>query len=185
MPCPAGPRRTISAFSRSAGRVMLLAFGGLAVSGVVRAGAAETREIDLAYDSVMNMVRPELHDGIMVHHDLHITISGDNPLGEHRDRSTGTYADANATSQVLGDSDARPGYVSWKAMPDRRFVRVENDPQSVRAMTVTLLRGNACRLDVVDQLKAGFSEYAFVRISTHTMGYFSDYRVTHTSCRIR
>ena len=51
-------------------------------------------------------------------------------------------------------------------------------------MTVTLLPGNTCRLDVVDHLKPSFSEYAFLRISTHTIGYFSAYRVTRTSCTI-
>ena len=99
--------------------------------------------------------------------------------------AAGLYADANAMAQVLGELDARPGYVSWKAMPDGRFVRVENDPQSVRTMTLTLMAGNACRLDVVDRLKPGFNEYAFVRITPHTMGYFSDYRVVRTSCRVR
>jgi len=51
-------------------------------------------------------------------------------------------------------------------------------------MTVTLLPGNTCRLEVVDQLKPGFSEYAFLRISTHTIGYFPTYRVMRTSCTI-
>ena len=32
--------------------------------------------------------------------------------------------------------------------------------------------------------KPGFSEYAFLRISTHTIGYFSTYRVTRTSCTV-
>jgi hypothetical protein len=164
---------------------MLVGFGVLAVPGVPHVGAAETKEIDLTYDSTMNMVRPELHNGIMVHHDLHVTIAGGNQLAEHRDRSSGTYADANATTQVLGESGPRSDYVSWTVMPDGRFVRTENDPHSVRTMTVTLLPGNRCRLDVVDQLKPGFTDYAFMRITPHTMGYFSDYRVTHTSCWIR
>lgn len=181
MPGDARLRWRLAAF----GRMMLAGFGALTVSGVSHVSVAAAREIDLTYDSTMNMVRPELRNGILVHHDLHITISGDNQLREHRDRSSGSYADANQTTQVLGASGPRSDYVSWTAMPDGRFVRTENDPQSVRTMTVTLLPGNRCRLDVADRLKPGFSEYAFVRITPHTMGYFTDYRVVRTSCQIR
>ncbi len=52
-------------------------------------------------------------------------------------------------------------------------------------MTVTLLTDDTCRLDVVDHLKPGFTEYEFLRISTHTMAFFSTYRVASTSCKIR
>jgi hypothetical protein len=69
--------------------------------------------------------------------------------------------------------------------PDGRLVRVQNDPQSTRTMTVTFTPGNTCHLDVVDQLKPGFNEYAFLRITTHTLGYFSSYRVVRTTCAMR
>jgi hypothetical protein len=71
----------------------------------------------------------------------------------------------------------------WRTAPDGRLVRVQNDPQSTRTMTVTALPGNTCRLEIVDQLKP-VSANAFLRISTHTLGYFSTYRVTGTSCTI-
>jgi hypothetical protein len=45
-----------------------------------------------------------------------------------------------------------------------------------------MMPGNTCRLEVVDQVKPGFS--AFLRISTHTIGYFPTYRVTRTFCTI-
>ena len=133
----------------------------------------------------MDMVRPEVHPGIEVHHNLRVTVSGQNDLAEHRDRSTRPYGDRNAMVQVLGSSADESAYASWRVAPDGRLVRTQNDPQSTRTMTVTLLPGNTCRLDVVDQLKPGFGEYAFLRISTHTIGYFSTYRVVRTSCTIR
>ena len=46
-------------------------------------------------------------------------------------------------------------------------------------------RGYACLLEVEDRLKPGFSEYALLGITTHSLGYFSSYRVTRTSCTIR
>ena len=154
------------------------AFGALA--GI----AAANTVIDLAYDSVMDMVRPEVHPGIAVHHNLQVTVSGGGNLSEGRNRSAGPYQDRNAMTQVLSTSGDDAAYASWRTAPDGRLVRVQNDPQSTRTMTVTLLPGNTCRLEVVDQLKPGFSEYAFLRISTHTIGYFSTYRVTRTSCTI-
>jgi len=120
-----------------------------------------------------------------VHHSLQVTVSANNKLAEDRNRSTGPYRDQNAMTQVLASSGDESTYASWRVEPDGRLVRIQNDPQSTRTMTVTLMPGNTCHLDVVDQLKPGFSEYAFLRISTHTIGYFSTYRVVHTSCTIR
>ena len=155
-----------------------------AAFGALPGNAAANTVIDLAYDSVMDMVRPEVHPGIAVHHNLQITVSGGGNLSEGRNRSAGPYQDRNAMMQVLSSSGDDAAYASWRTVPDGRLVRVQNDPQSTRTMTVTLLPGNTCRLEVADQLKPGFSEYAFLRISTHTIGYFSTYRVTRTSCTI-
>jgi hypothetical protein len=156
----------------------LMAFGAL--PGI----AAANTVIDLTYDSVMDVVRPEVHHGIAVHHNLQITVSGAGNLSEGRNRSAGPYQDRNAMGQVLSSSGDDAAYASWRTAPDGRLVRVQNDPQSTRTMTVTLLPDNTCRLEVVEQLKPGFSEYAFLRISTHTIGYFSTYRVTRTSCTV-
>ena len=163
-------------------RLLVSVITAFAVFGALPGNAAANTVIDLTYDSVMDMVRPEVHPGIAVHHNLQVTVSGAGNLSEGRNRSAGPYQDRNAMMQVLSSSGDDAAYASWRAAPDGRLVRVQNDPQSIRTMTVTLLPGNTCRLEVVDQLKPGFSEYAFLRISTHTIGYFSTYRVTRTSC---
>ena len=163
---------------------LLAATAVLAVFGATGASAAQNTAIDLTYDSVMDMVRPEVHPHIVVHHNLHVTISGQGNLAEHRDRSAKQYSDQNAMAQVLSSSGDDAAYASWKVGPDGRLVRIEDDPQSTRTMTVTLLPDNKCRLEVVDQLKPGFTEWALLRISTHTLGYFSSYRVTNTSCSV-
>ena len=141
--------------------------------------------IDLTYDSVMNMVRPENIPGIKVHHNLHVTVSRDAILSESRDRSTGRYADRNAMAQVLENSSEGADGVSWHFAGEGRLVREQVFRQSTRTMTVTFLPGNACRLDVVDRLKPGFSEYEFLRLKVHEMGFYSSYAVTATSCRMR
>ena len=140
--------------------------------------------IDLTYDSVMDMVRPEQHPGIRVHHNLQIVFSG-RTVVENRDRNTKNLSDRNAMDQDLGGGEESATYVSWRVETNTRLVRTQRDPQSTRTMTVTLTPGNACHLEVTDKLNPGFSEYAFLRISTHTLGYFSSYRVIRTSCSIQ
>ncbi len=164
--------------------VLLVAIGALSASCPMPANAAETMVIDLTYDAVMDMVRPEVRPGLVVHHNLHIAVSGSGALSENRDRNIKEWEDRNATTQAPGNAGQGGAYVSWKVATDGRLVRTQNDPQSTRTMIVTLMPGNSCRLEVADQLKPGFTEYAFLRVSTHTLGYFSSYRVISTSCNI-
>jgi hypothetical protein len=140
--------------------------------------------IDLTYDSVMDMVRPEVHPGITVHHNLQMTLSDRNKVAESRDRSTRNASDTNAMRQVLGGSNDAGAYAVWHVVSKDKLERIQHDPQSTRTMMVTLTPPTSCRLDIRDELKPGFNEYAFLRITTHTMGYFSNYRVTNTSCSI-
>ena len=146
--------------------------------------AGGTTVIDLTYDSVMDMVRPEVHPGIAVHHNLQITLSERNKVAESRDRSTRNASDSNSMRQVLGGANDAGTYAVWHVVSKDRLERIQHDPQSTRTMAVTLTSPTTCRLDIRDELKPGFQDYAFLRISTHTLGYFSSYRVTSTSCSI-
>jgi hypothetical protein len=148
------------------------------------ATAADETTIDLTYDSVMDMVRPEVHPGIAVHHNLKIVLSGNNKVSESRNRNTKSYSDSNSAMQVLSSSGDDTSYSTWRVSPGNRLIRLQHDPQSTRTMTVTLVSGNSCHLEVVDHLKPGFQEYAFLRISVHALGYFTNYHVTSTSCSI-
>jgi len=163
-------------------RWLPMAVAALAAFGAAPAAAADKTVIDLTYDSVMDMVRPEIHPALFVHHDLHVTISGYAALSEQRDRSARQYSDRNAMMQVLDSKGDETSYASWKTQPDGSLQRIEHDPQSTRWFTVTFLPGNTCRLDIVNKLNPGFSEYKLLRISTHTYAYFSTYRVVATSC---
>lgn len=161
--------------------ITVIALGSLAAN---LAPTTSQFVIDLTYDSLMDMVRPEVHPNIRVHHNLHVTVANGGAT-EQRNRNTKQYFDRNAMSQVLDSTGDDSTYASWHTAPDGTLVREQNDPQSTRTMTVTLLPDNTCRLDVVDRLKPGFTEYEFLRISSHTMAFFSSYRVTDTSCKIR
>jgi hypothetical protein len=143
--------------------------------------AAEPIQIDLTYDSEMDMVRPENHPGIAVHHNLHISFVNGSGVTENRDRNAGRYQDKNSMTQA---SKEEGGYATWRVLSKDQLLRIQHDPQSTRTMTVTLTSANTCTLDVKDELKSGFTEYAFLRISTHSLGYFSRYRVLSTSCTI-
>ena len=173
--------------TRTANSLRSLLSGGAAAILTMLASAARGEGqtvIDLTYDSVMDMVRPEIHPGIVVHHNLQVILSDRNKVSETRDRSTHKLSDNNAMKQVLGSSGDAGNYASWHVVGKDQLIRVQRDPQSTRTMTVTLISPTTCRLDVTDALKPGFSEYAFLRISSHTLGYFSTYQVTSTSCTI-
>ena len=169
---------------RHAWRCPVLAGVVLFALGLAPPKASAAMTIDLTYDSVMDMVRPEQRPGILVHHNLQIVFSG-RTVVENRDRNTRNLYDRNATDQDLGGAEDPATYVSWRVETRARLVRTQRDPQSTRVMTVTLTPGNACHLDVVDTLSPGFTEYAFLRVASHALGYFSSYRVIRTSCSIR
>ena len=163
---------------------VLAAMSAAALMLSASARAEEPTRIDLTYDSVMDMVRPENLPGIKVHHNLHVRIANGSVLTEHRDRRTRQYADRNATAQVLEGTGEDEAGVSWRVVADGTLVRDQDFRQSTRTMTVTFLPGHACRLDVVDRLKPGFTEYEFLRLKVHEMGFCSRYTVIATSCRL-
>jgi hypothetical protein len=165
--------------------LLLVATTALLPLAATPAHAADQVVIDLTYDSLMDMVRPEARPNIRVHHNLHVTVARDSGLSEQRNRSTKQYYDKNAMAQVLDSIGDDSTYASWHTAADGTLVREQSDPHSTRTMTVTLLPDDTCRLDVVDHLKPGFTEYEFLRISSHTTAFFSSYRVTGTSCKIR
>jgi len=146
--------------------------------------AGDATVIDLSYDSIMDMVRPEVHSGITLHRNFHVTLSERNKVSESRDREVRNASDSNSMRQVLGGGDSG-SFAVWRVVNKDTLERIEHDPQSTKTMIVTLTSPTTCRLDIHDELKPGFNEYAFLRVTTHTIGYFSTYRITGTSCSIR
>ena len=56
-------------------RLLVSVITAFAAFGALPGNAAVNTVIDLTYDSVMDMVRPEVHPGIAVHHNLQVTVS--------------------------------------------------------------------------------------------------------------
>lgn len=159
----------------------MLAGAVLVLGGCLPARSAADRTLDMTYDSVMDMVRPDNHPGMIVHHNLHVVVSNQ-AVAEDRERSSRTLFDTDATRQQTGQESG--DYVSWRYDGPDRLIRTERDLQSTRTMIVTLSQGS-CNLDVTDALKPGFTEYKFSRIGHRDMAYFSSYREVSTTCTIR
>ncbi len=163
----------------------ILGAGLVAMLAASAAYADQPISIDLTYDSTLDMVRPENLPGLHVHHNLHIRINNGDILSERRNRNIGPYADKNAMAQDIQEFGEQADGVSWQVAANGTLIRKQDFPQSTRTMTVTLLPGRTCRLEVVERLKPGFSEYEFLRIKVHEMAYYRNYAIVATSCRIR
>src|SRR5260370_5516176 len=105
-------------------RLVVSVITALTAFGALPGNAAANTVIDLTYDSVMDMVRPEVHPGIAVHHNLQITVSGGGNLSEGRNRSAGPYQDRNAMAQVPSSSRDDAAYASWRVAPAEPLARV-------------------------------------------------------------
>jgi len=151
----------------------------------VPAAAGQTT-IDLTYDSVMDMVRPDFHSGIKVHHNLQVILSEGNQISETHDRNANGLSDKFARQQALGSGDAQGSYEPvWHVVSRDELVRIQNEAQSTRTITVTLTSPTTCRLAVKDELKPGYAEYAFPRIGQHAFAYFTGYQIVGSTCAIQ
>jgi len=146
--------------------------------------AAGQTTIDLTYDTTMDMVRPMAYPGIKVHHALTVTLSQDNQVSETHNREANGQADTFAHEAALGGGDPQSYAPVWHVVSAGELVRTQNEVQSTRTITVKLTSPTTCSVEMKDELKPGFSDYAFLRISQHTLGYFVNYRIVNPSCAI-
>lgn len=156
----------------------------LAGAAIAVPAAAGQTTIDLTYEFVMDMVRPEVHPHIKVHHNFQVVLSEGNQVSETHDRSANGLADKFAHQGALGGGDAQAYEPVWHVVSANELVRTQNEAQSTRTITVTLTSPTTCSVDVKVELKPGFSEYAFPRIGQHALGYFTGYRIVGSSCTI-
>jgi hypothetical protein len=166
-------------------RAMRLLFPVLASAAFAAPAAAGQTTIDLTYESVMDMVRPEVHPGVKVHHSLEVILSEDNQVSETHNRNANGLSDKFARQQALGSGDAQGSYEPvWHVVSKDELVRIQNEPQSTRTITVTLTSPTTCSVAVKDELKPGFAEYAFPRIGQHTTAYVTGYAIVGSTCAI-
>jgi len=156
----------------------------LASAAFAAPAAAGQTTIDLTYDSVMDMVRPDVHPGVKVHHSLEVVLSADNQVTETHNRNANGQSDKFAHEAALGGGDAQSYDPVWHVVSAGELVRTQNEVQSTRTITLTLTSPTTCSVAVKDELKPGFTEYAFPRIGQHTTAYFTGYQVVGATCAI-
>jgi hypothetical protein len=138
--------------------------------------------IVIDYDSVMDRVRPKPMTGGTVHFHIEVTLHDGNKVSQSQTLQSGRLSQDWTIDQNLGESQ-RSGV--WHIESHDTLKYVWNMAQSVRTITVKLLPGNTCSTNVRDQLKPGFSEYAFGARWTSGLEYYSRYENTNMSCSIR
>ncbi len=156
----------------------------LASAAFAAPAAAGQTTIDLTFESVMDMVRPEVHPGIKVHHNLQVILSEGNQVSETHNRNVNGQVDKFAHEAALGGGDAQSYEPVWHVVGAGELVRTQNEVQSTRTITVTLTSPTTCSVDVKVELKPGFTEYAFPRIGQRALGYFTGYQIVGATCAI-
>jgi hypothetical protein len=143
---------------------------------------SESPVIVLDYDSVMDRVRPNPMTGGTVHFHIEVTLHDGNKVSQSQTLQSGRLSQDWTISQDLGESH-RSGI--WHIESRDTLKYIWNMAQSVRTITVKLLPGNTCSMNARDQLKPGFSEYAFGARWSNGLEYYSRYENTNMSCSIR
>jgi hypothetical protein len=143
--------------------------------------------IRLGLDTASDMVRPEQMPNLTGHDDITLTLHPGGSISEQH--SWGGHQLGKPSTQRSADSSGRLGgsitpMSSWHVRSSNVLERLQNFPQNTRIWRVTIA-GSSCRLNVLDTLKPGYRAYSFVRSRDGTIAYFTNYKVTGTSCSIR
>jgi hypothetical protein len=141
--------------------------------------------IQLSLDTAMDMVQPEQMSNLAGHDDITLALHSDGSITEQQ--TSAAHQRGKGSTQRNIDSSGRLGgsmASSWHVKSSNVLERFRNFQQNTRTWRVTVA-GSSCRLDVIDKLKPGFGTYSFPRTRDGTIAYFTNYRVTGTSCSIR
>jgi hypothetical protein len=128
-------------------------------------------------------IRPEPYPGIHLKNTLNVTLSGVSGVKESNTREAGNVSDSHSGMKILGQ-ESSDGGSSWHVAGPSRLERVVNQPQSVTTMAIEV-SGTTCKLDVQFKLKPGFTEYMFKQIRNGKMGFFTEPKVSSTTCAIQ
>jgi hypothetical protein len=145
----------------------------------VMADTAIRAEFTADYDRI----RPEPYPGIHLKNTLNVTLSGVSGVKESNTRQTGNMSDNQGGMKILGQKSSDGGS-SWHVAGPNRLERVVDQPQSVTTMAIEV-SGAACKLDVQFKLKPGFTEFMFKQVRNGKMGYFTEPKVSSTTCSIQ
>ena len=144
--------------------------------------AADT-QITATFTADYDRIRPDPYPGIHLKNTLEVTLSGVNQVKETNTRQTGPLSDNQKGMKILGQKSPDGGSL-WTVAGENRLERVVNGPQSTTTMTIEV-SGTSCKFDVKFKLKPGFNEYMFKQVRNGEMGYFTEPKVSSTTCTIR
>lgn len=140
-------------------------------------------EIHAEYTATYNRIRPDPYTGITLKHSVDVVLSGASDIKESATRQAGDKSDNRAITGVLGQR-ATDGNTAWKVAGPDRLERIVDGPQSIMTMFLTTA-GRSCKLDVMFELKGGYKEFMFKQIRNGKMGYFTQPKITSTTCTIK
>ena len=159
-------------------------FAAIAIASVFSTAAlADDTHIQATFTATYDRIRPDPHPGINFKNTLEVTLSGVNEVKETNTRQAGNLSDNQKGMKILGQKSPGGGS-SWSVAGPNKLERVIDQPQSTVAMTIEV-SDKTCKLDVQFKLKPGFKEYAFKQIRNGKIGYFTEPKVTSTTCSIK
>jgi hypothetical protein len=144
--------------------------------------AADTK-ILATFTADYDRIRPDPYPGIHLKNTLEVTLSGLNEVKEKNTREAGNLSDNQKGLKILGQKSPDGGS-SWTVAGPNRLERVVNHPQSTTTMTIEVSE-TSCKFNVQFKLKPGFNEYMFKQIRNGQMGYFTEPKVSSTTCSIK
>ena len=174
--------------ARSIGALLCVASAAtLAIACGPSAANAQDRtvQIDASVTFAFDRLRPNPTSNIPVTHSYQITLSGANKVDEQRTSQSGASSYSSQLTRLLGQTasegktggaGASPAPTVWCASAICR--------RASRTLTIAV-HGQSCEISASNRLKPGFSEFMYPRIGTGEWQYFSEPRVTSTSCVIR
>jgi hypothetical protein len=155
----------------------------LATIFILAGPAMADTSIHAEFTADYDRIRPEPYPGIHLKNSLDVTLSGVGNVDEKNTREAGKMSDNQSGVKILGQKSPDGG-PSWRVAAPDRLERIINQPQSVTTMTIEV-SGTSCKFDVQFKLKPGFDEFMFKQVRNGQMGYFTEPKVSSTSCSIK
>jgi hypothetical protein len=152
-------------------------FASLAAITVICAtDTASAAQIRASYTMVYDRIRPDPQRGVNVTANFDVTLNESGGIAEQIKRNSGRVSDGFDNKMKLGGG--------WRVTAANQLQRTIDQPQSILVVTITT-SGSACTVQPKWTLKSGFNEFKFKRITDQSWAFYSQPRVTSSTCSIR
>jgi hypothetical protein len=146
-------------------------------SNIAFAQAATATTIHLVWTEVVDRTTPDPHVGIKTRKTMTVSLQADGKISQESESRSGQFnSHATSTTKLGGD---------WRVEAGNVLQRLDDYPNHVRVMRVTVDGRNFCSLSVTHELKAGRTTYSYPMISRPGQhGTYSRIATQSTSCSI-